>query len=69
LVITASEETLFGILALKKKFINIEIASNQKVVDKFLKNIFDYVTALLLILLFSPLLILFFSQSKKSLKW
>ena len=38
LVITASEETLFEILALKKKFINIEIASNQKVVDKFLKN-------------------------------
>lgn len=37
-VITASEETLFEILALKKKFINIEVAPNQKVVDKFLKN-------------------------------
>lgn len=38
LVITASEETLFEILALKKKFTNIEVAPNQKVVDKFLKN-------------------------------
>lgn len=38
LVITASGGTLFEVLALKKKFINIEVASNQKVVDKFLKN-------------------------------
>lgn len=38
LVITASGGTLFEVLSLKKKFINIEVASNQKVVDKFLKN-------------------------------
>ncbi len=38
MVITASGGTLFEVLALKKKFINIEVASNQKVVDKFLKN-------------------------------
>ena len=38
LVITATGGTLFEVLALKKKFINIEVASNQKVVDKFLKN-------------------------------
>lgn len=37
-VITANEGTLFEVLALRKKFINIEVASNQKVVDKFLKN-------------------------------
>jgi UDP-2,4-diacetamido-2,4,6-trideoxy-beta-L-altropyranose hydrolase len=37
-VITASGGTLFEVLSLKKKFINIEVASNQKVVDKFLKN-------------------------------
>ena len=38
LVITASGGTLFEVLSLKKKFINIEVASNQKVVDKFLKD-------------------------------
>jgi UDP-2,4-diacetamido-2,4,6-trideoxy-beta-L-altropyranose hydrolase len=38
LVITASGGTLFEVLSLKKKFINIEVALNQKVVDKFLKN-------------------------------
>jgi UDP-2,4-diacetamido-2,4,6-trideoxy-beta-L-altropyranose hydrolase len=38
LVITASGGTLFEVLSLKKKFINIEVANNQKVVDKFLKN-------------------------------
>lgn len=38
LVITASGRTLFKAMALKKKFINIEVASNQKFVDKFLKN-------------------------------
>ena len=38
LVITASGCTFFEVLSLKKKFINIEVASNQKVVDKFLKQ-------------------------------
>jgi UDP-2,4-diacetamido-2,4,6-trideoxy-beta-L-altropyranose hydrolase len=38
LVITASGGTFFEILSLKKKFINIEVAPNQKVVDKFLKQ-------------------------------
>jgi UDP-2,4-diacetamido-2,4,6-trideoxy-beta-L-altropyranose hydrolase len=38
LVITASGGTLFEILALKKKFINIEVATNQKVVSKFFKK-------------------------------
>jgi UDP-2,4-diacetamido-2,4,6-trideoxy-beta-L-altropyranose hydrolase len=38
LVITASGGTFFEVLSLKKKFINIEVASNQKVVDKFLKQ-------------------------------
>jgi UDP-2,4-diacetamido-2,4,6-trideoxy-beta-L-altropyranose hydrolase len=37
-VITASGGTLFEVVSLKKKFINIEVASNQKVVTKFLKN-------------------------------
>lgn len=38
LVITASGGTFFEVLSLKKKFINIEVAPNQKVVDKFLKQ-------------------------------
>ena len=38
LVITASGGTFFEVLSLKKKFINIEVVSNQKVVDKFLKQ-------------------------------
>jgi UDP-2,4-diacetamido-2,4,6-trideoxy-beta-L-altropyranose hydrolase len=38
LVITASGGSFFEVLSLKKKFINIEVAPNQKVVDKFLKN-------------------------------
>ena len=37
-IICTSNDTLFEVLALKKKFINIEVASNQKFVDKFLKN-------------------------------
>ena len=38
LIICSSSGALFEVMALKKKFINIEVASNQKVVDKFLKN-------------------------------
>ena len=37
-VITASGGSLFEVLSLKKKFINITVASNQKVVDTFFKN-------------------------------
>ncbi|WP_320035355.1 UDP-2,4-diacetamido-2,4,6-trideoxy-beta-L-altropyranose hydrolase [Halarcobacter sp.] len=37
-VISASGGTLFEVLALKKKFINIEVANNQKVVTDFLKQ-------------------------------
>lgn len=38
LVITASGGTFFEVLSLKKKFINIEVAKNQKVISKFLKK-------------------------------
>lgn len=37
-VICTSGGTLFEIMALKKKFINIEVASNQEVVTNFLKR-------------------------------
>ena len=37
-VITASGGTLFEVLSLKKRFINIEVAQNQKVVSRFLEN-------------------------------
>lgn len=37
-VITASGGTLFEVLALKKKFINIEVAPNQKDITKFLEE-------------------------------
>lgn len=38
LVICASGGTLFEVLALKKDFINIEVAKNQEVVTKFLRK-------------------------------
>lgn len=38
LVITASGGTLFEVLALKKKFINMEVASNQEEVTKYLEK-------------------------------
>ncbi len=38
LVISASGGTLFEVLALRKDFINIEVASNQEVVTQFLEN-------------------------------
>jgi len=37
-VITASGGTLFEVLALKKRFINIDVVENQKVVTDFLKE-------------------------------
>lgn len=37
-IITASGGTLFEIMALKKRFINIEVASNQKKVTNFLEE-------------------------------
>lgn len=38
LIISASGGTLFEVLALRKDFINIEVASNQEVVTQFLEN-------------------------------
>jgi UDP-2,4-diacetamido-2,4,6-trideoxy-beta-L-altropyranose hydrolase len=38
LVITASGGTLFEVMALKKKFINIEVSSNQKLITGFLRE-------------------------------
>jgi len=37
-IITGSGGTLFEVLALKKKFINIEVASNQNLITKFLED-------------------------------
>ena len=38
LIICSSSGALFEVMALKKKFINIEVAENQKVVGEFLKR-------------------------------
>lgn len=38
MIISASGGTLFEVLALRKYFINIEVASNQEVVTQFLEN-------------------------------
>lgn len=38
LIICSSSGALFEVMALKKKFINIEVAQNQKVVGKFLER-------------------------------